>query len=597
MIDLTKKLITFVILGFIPLFFFLIHCGKNKPPNTPYLTGPTTLAINAEGEFKAQSKDPNNDEIRYIFDWADKQETTSYYPSGDTAKKNHSWSTAGQYPVKVKAQDKKGNLSDWSSPLTVSVVTNTKPNKPTVTGPSSGLKDSLYTFSVTPTDPDNDSVRVFFLWGDGKVDTSSWVSSGTQVAKSHAYTDTGSFPIKAVVQDIKFSLSDTSDTKIFTVRLGYELGDILWTFIADDEFTSSPALVTEGGIPVIYIGCKNGKVYKLNGQTGVKMAEFSSPISGDEFNSSPAIGTDGTVYITSEEGYLFALTSNLTLKWQWPALARGMPFTSPALTPDGKIVVGNENTFLYCVKDNGSSAESLWAYPARGGIFSSPAIDGQGNIYFADLTTDSGYLYKLNSSGQLLWEKLTGGEVYASPTIDGQGNVFIPSTSGRIFAFDANGNTLTGWPVVVPDTAEIHSSVVIEPSANLILLGHDRGVLLYQGNGSLRDHILAVPEEVYSTPTIAQDGIVYYLTNEGWFVGYNYLMRTSLFTRYLGSRFDKRPQEDIYPSPTIAANGVVYIAFEERVYALYGNKPLANSAWPKFRQGLKNTGRAGGGKK
>ncbi|MEO0100826.1 MAG: PQQ-binding-like beta-propeller repeat protein [candidate division WOR-3 bacterium] len=593
MFSKNKRMGILLIFGLILLS--LPNCGKNKPPTVPYLTGPTTLGLNAEGEFKAQSTDPNNDEIRYLFDWVDKLETTDYYPSGDTAKKLHSWSTPGTYQVKVQAQDKKGNLSGWSSPLTVSVVTNNKPNKPTVSGPSSGLKDTTYNFSVTPTDPDGDSVRVLFFWGDGKVDTSSWVASGTSVERGHAYSDTGIFTIKALVQDIKFALSDTSDPKIFTVLFGYPPGEILWTFIGGDEFVSSPALVIEGGIPVIYIGCKDGKVYKLNGKTGAKMAEFSSPVSGDEFNSSPAIATDGTVYITSEEGYLFALTSNLTLKWQWPAGGRGMPFTSPALTGDGKIIIGNENGNLYCVKDNGSSAESLWTFSARGPIFSSPAIDAQGNIYFAELT-DSGYLYKLNSSGQLLWEKMTGGEVYASPALDAQGNVFLSSTSGKVFAFDGNGNDLTGWPVVAPDTAEVHSSVVFEPSANLVILGHERGILLYRPNGTLQDHILVIPEEVSSTPTVAQDSIVYYLTSEGWFVGYNYLGRTSLFTKYLGSRFSKKLQEDIYSSPTIAPDGTIYVAFEERVYALYGKKPLANSPWPKFRQGLKNTGRAGGGK-
>jgi hypothetical protein len=590
-----KKERLILLLIFALILLSLPNCGKNKPPTIPYLTGPQVLGVGAEGEFKAQSTDPNNDQIRYLFDWGDKTETTGYYPSGDTAKKLHSWASAGTYNVKVRAQDIKGNLSEWSSPLAVTVVSNTKPNKPSVSGPSSGLKDSAYTFSVTPADPDNDTVRVFFLWGDGKADTSSWVSSGTRVDISHTYRDTGTFNIKALVQDKKFALSDTSDAKPFAVRLGYEPGDLLWTFFASDEIVSSPALVMEGNVPVIYVGSKDGKVYKLNGKTGVKMAEFISPVSGDEFNTAPAIGPDGTVYIGSEEGYIFALTSNLTLKWQWPQLPRGMPFTSCALTADGKIAVGNENGYLYLLKDNGNSCESLWSYGARGAIFSSPAIDVQGNIYFADLTSDSGYLYKLDQSGRLLWEKPTGAEVYASPTIDAQGNVFIPSTSGRVFAFDAQGQDLPGWPVVVPETVEIHSSVSLAPSG-LILLGHEKGILVYDRTGSRRDWILEVSEEVYSTPTCAGDSLVYYLTNEGWFVGYNYPGRMALFSKYRGSRSGKRPQEDIYASPTIAPDGTIYIAYEERVYALYGEKPLANSPWPKFRQGLRNTGRAGGGK-
>ncbi len=584
-----------IILG---LFLFSLSpfgCGKNKPPTTPYLTGPQTLGVDAEGEFKARSTDPNNDEIRYIFDWIDKTETTRYYPSGETAKKFHSWSTPGTYEIKVRAEDKKGKPSDDWAKLPVSVVSNTKPNPPTITGPSSGLKDSSYTFTATSTDPDNDSIRFFFIWGDGKIDTTPWVASGEASSQSHAYGDTGTFNIKAIAQDKKFAPSDTSAPKPFLVRPAFAPGDPLWTFQAGDEIISSPALVTEGGIPVLYIGCKDGRVYKLNGQTGAKIAEYPSPISGDEFNSSPAISANGTIYLGSEEGYLFALNPDLTLKWKWPALPRGMPFTSCALTTDGKIIVGNENAYLYALRDAGSDPESLWSFQARASIFSSPVVDDGGYIYFADLS-DSGFVYKLDPNGNLIWSMPTNGEVYSSPAIDNQGNIFIASTSGKLFAFDPNGNPLPNWPIAVPETAEVNSSPVFEPDSGFIFIGHERGILIYRRNGTLKEHILQVVEDVYSTPTTAQGNLIYYLTNEGNFVCYNFIERTLLYCLYLGSRSGKKLQEEIYSSPTLSPDGRVYIAYEDKVYAFYGDKPLAPSSWPKFRQGLKNTGRLGGGK-
>ncbi len=590
------KRFTFFIF-FVMILILTTGC-PNKPPRTPEINGPTVVGVGAQAEYKAVSTDPNKDDIRYFFDWEVKMETTNYYKSGDTAKRSFTWTTPDTYDVRARAQDKKGKLSPWSNVLKVRVISNTKPNAPTaITGPSSGLKDSSYTFSTSSTDPDGDSVRIFFIWGDGKVDTTPFVTSGTPVSSSHAYSDTGVFNIKAVAQDNKFALSDTSSPKTFTVRSAHNPGEILWTFQGEDDFVSSPALIMEGGLPVIYIGCKDGRVYKLNGKTGAKMAEFASPILGDEFNSSPAIGPDGTVYIGSEEGYLFALTSNLTFKWKWPDDALRTPFaSSPALTADGKIIIGNDNDTLYAIRDAGTQGQLVWKYPARSGIFASPAIDGGGYIYFAD-QSDSGFVYKLDPNGNFQWSVASGGEVYSSPAIDGNGNIFIPSASGKICALTPTGSFLSGWPVFVPESAEIHSSVVFEPDSGFIILGHEeKGILFYRRNGTLMRHLLSPLEGVFATPIVAQGNIVYFLTNEGKFVGYDYKENDEIFLIDLATKGGKKLQEEIYTSPTIAPDGTIFVAYEGKVYGIYGNKSLSASPWPKFRQGLKNTGRAGGGK-
>jgi outer membrane protein assembly factor BamB len=55
--------------------------------------------------------------------------------------------------------------------------------------------------------------------------------------------------------------------------------------------------------------------------------------------------------------------------------------------------------------------------------------------------------------------------------------------------------------------------------------------------------------------------------------------------------------ESFNPSPTIGTNGIIYVASDNGgVYAINGapNNPLANTAWPKFRHDIKNTGRARG---
>ena len=48
-------------------------------------------------------------------------------------------------------------------------------------------------------------------------------------------------------------------------------------------------------------------------------------------------------------------------------------------------------------------------------------------------------------------------------------------------------------------------------------------------------------------------------------------------------------------SPAVATDGTVYVgSLNGCLYAIHGDSPLANSAWPKFRHDNQNTGRAGG---
>lgn len=582
------------------IFLLSIGCARNKEPYTPILKGPTLVGVNADAQFKAYTTDPNKDEIRYIFDWEDKTETTkTYFPSGETITVSHRWSTVKIYNCRVRAQDKKGKISDWSEVLKVNVVTNTKPNTPTVIiGPNSGLVDSSYTFTTSATDPDGDSILIFFIWDDGKIDTTPFKASGENFSASHKYSAPGTYNIRAVAQDKKFALSDTSPAKTFTVRTQFYPGDIIWKVLVDDDVISSPALVMENNVPMVYIGAQDGKVYKFNGKTGAKIAEYSSPIIGDEFNSSPAIGTNGTVYIGSNEGYLFALNPDLSFKWKWPNSPLNASFnSSPALTADGKIIIGNENGNIYCLRDAGSFAESLWSYQVPSGeVFSSPAIDGGGYIYFAD-QSDSGFVYKLDPNGSRQWSVATGAEVYSSPALDDQGNIFIASTSGKVFAFMPDGTPLTGWPVILPETLEVSSSPVFDSSGLLFLgLGEARGIIIIRPNGTILLHRPTPPDEVNSTPAVARGGVVYYLTNEGTFIGYDYLTNSELFSINLSEKSPGKKQDEIFPSPTIAPDGTIYIAYDQYIYGIYGNRPLANSPWPKFRQGLKNTGRTNGGK-
>ena len=83
------------------------------PPSTP--SGVTDGHTYTTYNYSTSTTDPNEDNVRYEFDWGDGTTTTTgWYASGLTATASHSWSSPGAYYVKVRAQDVYEEWSGWS---------------------------------------------------------------------------------------------------------------------------------------------------------------------------------------------------------------------------------------------------------------------------------------------------------------------------------------------------------------------------------------------------------------------------------------------------------------------------------------------------
>lgn len=77
------------------------------------------------------------------------------------------------------------------------------PESPNILGPPSGMVDEDIQFSAKSVDPNKDKIKYFFDWGDGS--NSGWtdyVYSGTNVYKTHRYSNIGNYEIKVIVEDI-----------------------------------------------------------------------------------------------------------------------------------------------------------------------------------------------------------------------------------------------------------------------------------------------------------------------------------------------------------------------------------------------------------
>jgi len=94
--------------------------GAPDTPSKP--SGKRRVMKGREYEYSTSCVDPNGGMLSYGWDWDGDMvvdEWTSFYPSGQEVRVNHSWQERGKYEVRVKAKNEYGLESKWSEPLVV----------------------------------------------------------------------------------------------------------------------------------------------------------------------------------------------------------------------------------------------------------------------------------------------------------------------------------------------------------------------------------------------------------------------------------------------------------------------------------------------
>jgi hypothetical protein len=100
----------------------------NTQPGTP--DQPSGVSSGQTGTsyiYRTSATDPDDDQIKYIFDWGDGvQNQTDYTDSDFSVSASHSWADPGTYTVRIKAVDSEGMESGWSDRLTVIITNDTR---------------------------------------------------------------------------------------------------------------------------------------------------------------------------------------------------------------------------------------------------------------------------------------------------------------------------------------------------------------------------------------------------------------------------------------------------------------------------------------
>ena len=177
----------------------------NIPPDKPIITGPSTGYEGEEITIYFSTTDPEEHDLYYFVDWGDGtySEWLGPYVSGETAEAYHVFEIPAEYNLKVKAKDIKNGQSEWSDLHPLTILEDTPPNKPTITGPRMTRAGKEVEFKFTAVDPEGHDVYYYINWGDDIREF--WLgpyASGETVTFSHIYNESGSFKIISKAKDI-----------------------------------------------------------------------------------------------------------------------------------------------------------------------------------------------------------------------------------------------------------------------------------------------------------------------------------------------------------------------------------------------------------
>ena len=314
-----------------------VNVGIGTPPNIPVApTGETDGTHKTQYTYSASTTDPNaGDQIYYWFDWGDGTNSgwQGPYEQGESGSANHKWNTVGDFDVKVKAKDLAGSETDWSPLLNVHMG-NTAPNRPSKpSGPPEGIIGKEYTYSTSASDPEGDTLKYKFVWGDGT--DSGWV---TTMYATHSWSEVGSYEVSVAVKD-------DWDQSPWSQPLDVEI------FGGDLDVTAGGTYEGVTGTSISFTGTVNGgeEPYSWNW-------DFGDGENSSVQNPTHTYNTPGeyivTLYVSDSQGSEGVGTTT--------AIISSNPPETPTITGKAEGAAGKEHAFTISTTDPDGDDVYYW---------------------------------------------------------------------------------------------------------------------------------------------------------------------------------------------------------------------------------------------
>ncbi len=326
---------------------------------------------------------------------------------------------------------------------------------------------------------------------------------------------------------------------------------------------------------------------------------------GAMLGSSPALGPDGTCYVGSRAGRLHAVSPDGEALWSFDGA--GPMEAGPCVHPDGLVLAGSYDGGLYAVGLDGALA---WKHDAGHPVMTTPCVDAQGAIWVGD---DGGVIWQISVQGEVLQRVVVADLIVSSPVVAGDtvvvldrdllgadgsvvalevdtvvapaavgadGTLYIGSWSGELLAV-RDGTVAWRRPV----GAQVYAGCSVGADGRVLVTTRGGHVKAFSATGEpLWTRVL--PNGVYGTPAIAQDGLC--------FVGCNDSRLRALSMATGQVVWKERCGRDLRSSPLLTPEGRVIVGcWDYKLYCFDGGAggPAEGAPWSQFHGGPARLGR------
>lgn len=422
------------------------------------------------------------------------------------------------------------------------------------------------TLLVKSTDPEDDSIAYQIDWGDDTVLVwSKFFLSGIEIERTHTYKVLGDFTIRVRAKDKNENVSDWSNP--LPIKVVNSL--IKWQFEAMGSIYSTPALDKDENI---YFGTEEGLLYSLTPEGSLRwIFQARGPIF-----TSPVIGKN-SIYFGCSDSSLYCLGFNGEKIWEFRTNEE--IYSTPAIDQQGNIIFGSDDSLIYALNEKG---KLIWSYKTGDVCSFSPAIGPDGTIY---VVADSVYALTLNGKRKWTFPPPEDGEFATSPIVDFESNIYIGGNDGYLYAILPNGRLR--WRAAVLDEDQIRSDLAIG-LGDTILLGCEDGMVYKKGRYGPLISVYETDDEVLACPVMDEVGHIYFLSEDGYF----YCLERDGRLRWKLEIALSEKSVLITSGATIGKDGTIYVGTQDNIlYAFNGAFSIPDTPWPTFHQNVRHTGR------
>ncbi|UCH72338.1 MAG: PKD domain-containing protein [Thermoplasmatales archaeon] len=182
---------------------------KIRVPPVANASGPYMEIVGVPVEFDgSKSYDTGGKIVKYLWSFGDGT-------IGDGKYEAHTYTEVGNYTVILKVVDDDSDDDIETTWVVILPEPNLPPNKPTLEGPKQGRTNTSHNYTVITTDPDNDTVKFAFDWGDGtEITFTDFVLHNTSHIESHSWNSSGIYTIKVYAIDDRNVSSGTEELEV-----------------------------------------------------------------------------------------------------------------------------------------------------------------------------------------------------------------------------------------------------------------------------------------------------------------------------------------------------------------------------------------------